>query len=105
VIASPDVLEAGSDACTMNLVINPDDEAQMGDAVVAAGLRTWTTEQRGALTCRLTAMVRSSSRAAWQARHPERSVAVNNIAWAELQYGTVIGAALRAWQAKQATHP
>ena len=80
-IASLDVLEAASDACTMNLVINPDDEAQMGDAVVAAGSRTWTTEQRGALACRLTAMVKSSSRAAWQARQPNRVAPANDIAW------------------------
>jgi len=42
----------------------------MGQEVVLAGLRNWSPERRLESACSLTAMVRSSSRAAWRSRHP-----------------------------------
>jgi len=78
---------------------DPDAEARQGDAQVLAVLRTWPLERRGAVACNLTAMVRSSSRAAWRRAHPGQSARSADIAWAEAQYGPELGAALRAWDA------
>lgn len=78
---------------------DPAAEACQGDAQVLAVLRTWPLERRGAVACNLTAMVRSSSRAAWRRARPGQPVRSVDIAWAEAQYGPEIGAALRAWDA------
>lgn len=83
-------------------MIDPQSEADMGDSVVLAGLRGWSPERRLESACSLTAMVRSSSRAAWRSRHPAMSPLQADIAWAESQYGSVIGTALRAWAARRA---
>jgi hypothetical protein len=82
-------------------MIDPQAESDMGDAMVIAGLRTWSPERRLAAACNLTAMVRSSSRAAWRSRHPDLSQLQSDIAWAESQYGSAIGAALRTWAARR----
>lgn len=83
-------------------MVDPDAEAVMGDAMVLAALRTWTPARRLESACRLTAMVRASSRAAWRRRHPDQSTRQADVAWAEAQYGPEVGAALRAWSARQA---
>jgi len=83
-------------------MIDPHAEATMGDAKIFAGLRGWSPERRLASACSLTAMVRSSSRAAWRSRHPFMSQLQADIAWAESQYGPDIGAALRKWAARRA---
>ena len=82
-------------------MLDPDAEAVMGDAMVLAALRTWTPGRRLESACRLTAMVRASSRAAWRRRHPGQSTRQADVAWAEAQYGPEVGAALRAWSARQ----
>ncbi len=83
-------------------MIDPQAEADMGESVILAGLRAWSPERRLESACQLTAMIRSSSRVAWRNRHPEMSPLQADIAWAESQYGPVIGAALRAWAAQGA---
>jgi hypothetical protein len=79
--------------------IDPEAEAHLGDGMVVATLRQWTPERRAAVACRLTAMVRASSRAAWRRQHPDEPQRAVDIAWAEAQYGPDIGARLRAWYA------
>jgi len=76
-------------------VIDPHAEARLGDEIVIAALRTWSPERRSVSLSRLTAMVRASSRNSWRAQHPELPTLSADVAWAEQQYGPVIGAALR----------
>lgn len=84
-------------------MIDPQAEADLRGAVVLAGLRTWSPERRLEYACKLTAMVRASSRAAWRSRPPAMSPLQADIAWAESQYGPEIGIALRAWAASRPT--
>jgi hypothetical protein len=83
-------------------MLDPHAEEGMGDAIVLAGLRQWSPERRLESACKLTAMIRTSSRAAWRSRHPDMSPLEADIAWAESQYGPAIGTALRAWAARGA---
>ena len=83
-------------------MIDPAAESTMGDAQVLAAVRAWTPARRLESACRLTAMVRASSRNAWRRRHPGLTARDADIAWAEAQYGRDIGAALRVWAARQA---
>lgn len=75
--------------------LDPLAEGRLGDEIVLAALREWTPERRSIALCRLTALVRGSSRLAWRQRHPELSPLAADIGWAEQQYGPEIGAALR----------
>ncbi len=83
-------------------MIDPEAEACLGDEQVLSTLRSWSMQRRGAVACNLTAMVRSSSRAAWRRQHPEVPHREADLSWAEAQYGPELGAALRDWLAK---HP
>ena len=74
-------------------------EARLGDERVMAALRGWSTHRRSMVQARLTALVRSSSRQAWRARHPQLTTLQADVAWAENMYGPEIGAALRSWLA------
>jgi len=72
-------------------------EACLGDDMVLAAISQWSPQRRSMAQARLTALVRASSRKAWRARHPDLTPLAADVAWAESQYGPVIGAALRRW--------
>ena len=74
-------------------------EAELGNDLVVAAMAAWSPEQRSRAQARLTALVRSSSRQAWRARHPGSDPLATDIAWAESQYGPEVGIALRRWMA------
>jgi len=65
-------------------------EACLGDDMVLAAISQWSPQRRSMAQARLTALVR-------RARHPDLTPLAADVAWAESQYGPVIGAALRRW--------
>jgi hypothetical protein len=70
-------------------------ESRQGDDLVIAAMSQWSLARKAKALNALISLVRGSSRQAWRARNPDKSVLEADIDWAENQYGDEIGAALR----------
>lgn len=81
--------------------IDTEAESRLGDDQVIAAMRSWSMHRKSMVQAQLTALVRSSSRQAWRARHPDLTDLQADVGWAENMYGPEIGAALRGWLAQR----